>query len=65
MAKTYRGVSFHRLIRKYSSAVSHKGIKYNCGTHDTAEAAAKARDRKIIEKGLNVPLQILKPLKRT
>ena len=64
MAKNYTGVSYNRLLNKYQSKVGAGNISYNCGVHDTAEAAAKARDRKILEKGLKAPLQILKPLNK-
>lgn len=61
--KKYSGVSYNRFTKKYTSTVAHKQIKYNCGSYDTEVEAAKARDRKILEKGLNVKLQVLKPAK--
>lgn len=61
--KTYSGVSYNRFTRKYTSTVTRNNVKYNCGSHDTEIEAAKARDRKILEKGLNVKLQVLKPAK--
>lgn len=61
--KKYSGVSYNRFTKKYTSTVTRNKVKYNCGSHDTEIEAAKARDRKILEKGLNVKLQVLKPAK--
>jgi len=60
----YTGVSYSHLLRKYQSSVQEGRLRHNCGTHDTEIEAVKARDRKILEKGLKAPLQILKPLKK-
>lgn len=62
--KAYRGVSYNRNTGKYYSTVRSGGIKYNCGSYDTDVEAAKARDKKVIEKGLKVELQVLKPVKK-
>lgn len=59
--KNYTGVWQDKRNGKYSSKVTHQGTVYNCGQHNTPELAAKARDIKIIKKGLPQPLQILKP----
>lgn len=64
MAKQYKGVSYNRLTGLYYSTVMEKKIKYNCGSHETEAEAVKARDRKILEKGLKAPLQILKPVNK-
>lgn len=63
--RTYSGVSYNRFTKKYTATVTRNKVKYNCGSHDTEIEAAKARDRKIIEKGLKVKLQVLKPAKST
>lgn len=64
MAKQYKGVSYNRITKLYYSTVMENKIKYNCGSHNTEIEAVKARDKKILEKGLKAPLQILKPLKK-
>ena len=61
--RTYSGVSYNRFTKQYTSTVTRNKVKYNCGSYDTEIEAAKARDRKILEKGLNVKLQVLKPAK--
>lgn len=62
MKALYTGVWQHKKTKMWHSKVTHKHIVYFCGKHNTPEAAAKARDKKIIEKGLPQALQILKPL---
>lgn len=57
----YIGVGWNRELQKWRSSVSGKGVKYDCGYHESEREAAKARDRKILALGLNKPLQILKP----
>jgi len=64
MEKNYRGVSYNRDNHQFSSIVSHKGKTYRCGFHDTQKAAAIARDTVIITHGLDVPLQVLKPVSK-
>lgn len=65
MAKTYRGVTMKGEPgnRTYLATIRAKGMTFNCGTHPTEIDAAKARDRMIITKGLNVPLQVFTPTK--
>lgn len=57
----YVGVTWNRNLQKWSSAVTDKGLRYDCGYHTDEREAAKARDRKILALGLKKPLQILKP----
>jgi len=61
MKTLYTGVWQHKKTKKWHSKVTNEGTVYFCGKHDTPEKAAKARDIKIIEKGLPQALQILKP----
>lgn len=61
--KDYTGIWKSKRNGKWCSKVTHQGTVYNCGQHDTPELAVKARDIRIIEKGLPHPLQILKPKK--
>jgi len=56
----YTGVTWVRNLQKWSSSVTSKSVRYDCGYHDDERAAAKARDRKIIALNLKKPLQILK-----
>lgn len=62
--KDYTGVKWNSDLQKWVSVVRHKKVTYNCGSHIEQKYAVIARDRKIIEKGLNVKLQYLKPIKR-
>jgi hypothetical protein len=62
--KNYTGVRWISETQNWQSKVSSDGIVYNCGNHVEQLDAVRARDTKIIEKGLNKPLQILKPLKK-
>lgn len=64
MIKKYTGVVYDRKIHRYVSKVSHKGKTYRCGFYDTEKEAVIARDTAIITHGLNVPLQVLKPIKK-
>lgn len=59
--KNYIGVEYNSITNKYHSKVKSGGLTYHCGMHDTPEEAARARDMKILEKGLGLKLQILKP----
>jgi hypothetical protein len=61
----YIGVRWITETQKWQSVISHKGIRYNCGSHVEQKDAIKARDRKIIEKCLPVKLQYLKPLSKS
>jgi len=56
----YTGVTWVRNLQKWSSSVTSKSVRYDCGYHDDERSAAKARDRKIIALNLKKPLQILK-----
>ena len=58
----YIGVSWCQEFYKYKSHVTKDGVTYPCGFHNTEKAAAIARDMKIIEHGLKVKLQVLKPV---
>jgi len=62
--KKYTGVTYDRERHHYVAKVSHKGKIYNCGFHDTEKAAAISRDTAIINNGLDVKLQVLKPVNK-
>lgn len=62
--KNYSGVRWISETQKWQSVVRENGLTYNCGMHLDQLAAVKARDRKIIEKGLKKKLQILKPVSK-
>lgn len=62
--KDYRGIRWVAEHQKWQSTINHKGIKYHCGMHENQMDAVKARDKKIIQHGLNIPLQIIKPIKK-
>ncbi len=61
---SYTGVSWSSEYYKYKAHVTKDGVTYQCGFHNTEKEAAIARDRKIIEHGLKVKLQVLKPAPR-
>lgn len=48
-----------RMYRRYSSQLTAHGVKVYLGTWPTAEAAARARDRYVIDHDLHVPLNYL------
>jgi hypothetical protein len=58
----YEGVSFSKRYGKFRSAITYKGITYECGlSHDPREAA-RLRDITILRIGApKSKLQILKP----
>jgi hypothetical protein len=59
----YKGVTIRPFgQKKYFSMVTHKGIKYYCGTYYTEMEAVKARDLKIIRLNLPVATQVIKKL---
>lgn len=62
--KTYRGVQWDTKIQQWRSMVRHNGKTFNCGLHNDQKLAVIARDTCILNNGLNVALQILKPLKK-
>lgn len=64
MAKEYRGVKWVSKYNKWQSSVRYDGVTYPCGMHDEQMDAVKARDTKIIQHGLKVPLQILTPVNK-
>ena len=45
----YMGVSFSKRSGKYESYINHNGIKHHLGLFETAEEAARVRDRHAIE----------------
>lgn len=45
----YRGVSMHPLSSRYKAMVYKDGKQYYLGTFDTAEEAARERDKKVLE----------------
>lgn len=61
--KQYQGVRWVTEIQKWKSQIRHKGIVYNCGNYLDQKQAVIARDTKIIQHGLKLKLQILKPKK--
>jgi hypothetical protein len=56
----YKGVSWNKTNQKWTSRVGFKGIKYECGYHETEREACLARDKKILALGMDKELQILK-----
>ena len=62
--KKFRGVTYNRYSNKYQGVITRNKIRYDCGLHATEQEAAKAIDRKILEKGLKAELQVLKPVKK-
>jgi hypothetical protein len=54
----YVGVKWRKYNQKWVSEFIVKGVKYNCGAHDTELEAVKARDLKIIKLGFNIKLQV-------
>lgn len=62
--KNYIGVKWIPNLLKWQATVAHNGVKFNCGLHNTQHEAVKSRDMTILQKGLNVRLQILKPIKK-
>jgi hypothetical protein len=57
---TYRGVTFVPRMKKFRGTVTKNGVYHDCGVWDTPLLAAKARDRRILSLGLDMPLQIYK-----
>lgn len=62
--KHYTGVQWDAILQRWKSMVRHGGRTFNCGMHVEQKDAVKARDTCILNNGLNVKLQILKPLKK-
>lgn len=62
--KDYRGVKWMPSLQKWQSTVRHGGRSFNCGLHSEQKLAVIARDTCILNNGLKVELQILKPLKK-
>jgi len=62
--KDYTGVRWMPEHNKWQSMIRHKGVSYNCGMHVEQKAAVIARDTCILNNGLKVVLQILKPLNK-
>ena len=61
--KEFIGIQWVEKHQRWQSSVRHDGTTYQCGMHVDQKEAVKARDRKIIEKGLPTKLQHFKPLK--
>lgn len=60
---TYKGVSYKKREGKWTSSISVKGVRHECGYYDEEILAAKARDMTIIKLGLDRKLlQVLKPI---
>jgi hypothetical protein len=62
--KNYIGVRWISEIQKWKSQIRHKGITYNCGNYTSQKEAIIARDTKIIQHGLKIKLQYLKPVEK-
>lgn len=62
--KNYIGVRWVSEIQKWKSQIRHNGITYNCGNHTDQKKAIIARDTKIIQHGLKIKLQYLKPVEK-
>ena len=60
--KNYTGIRWITETQKWQSVVRRKGITFNCGNYLSQKEAVIARDKKILEHGLKVKLQYLKPL---
>lgn len=61
----YQGVNWKKDIQKYRASVTHKGVRYECGTADSERDAAILRDKKILALGLDTKkLQVLKPFNK-
>ena len=60
----YIGIQWVEKHQKWQSSVRHNGTTYSCGMHVDQKEAVKARDKKIIEKGLPTKLQYFKPIKK-
>jgi len=61
--KNFTGVKWVEKHQRWQSSVLSNGVHYPCGMHLDQKEAVKARDKKIIEKGLSTKLQYFKPLK--
>lgn len=62
MKSNYIGVLWDKRARKWKATVTHNKIRYECGYHEDDREAAKLRDMKILNLGLDKSkLQILKP----
>jgi len=61
--KHFVGIRWVTEIQKWQSVIRHKGITYNCGNYLSQKEAIIARDTKIIQHGLKIKLQYLKPVK--
>jgi len=62
--KNYIGVRWVSEIQKWKSQIRHKDITYNCGNYTSQKEAIIARDTKIIQHGLKIKLQYLKPVEK-
>lgn len=62
--KKYTGIQWDSKIHQWRSMLRHNGKTYNCGLHNEQKQAVIARDTCILNNGLKVALQILKPLKK-
>ena len=60
----YVGVSWDRVLSKWKSGFTYKGVRYECGFYTDERQAAKARDLRIISLGIPKPLQILKRIQK-
>ena len=66
MAKTtnYKNISWDRVRRLWRGHISHKGVRFDCGSYEEELQAVRAVDMKIIKNGLDYKkLQILIPVK--
>jgi hypothetical protein len=59
-AKEFLGVYWDKKFHHFRSTVTIDAVPHNCGVYDTARAAAKARDLRILHLGSSMGLQVLK-----
>lgn len=55
----YTGVTWNKSTSSWTAKLTHKGITYICGIDTNDRNAAKMRDIKILNLGLNKPLAVL------
>jgi hypothetical protein len=56
---SYTGVYFNNRSKLYESSFAYKGIRYSCGSYETAHLAVRARDKRILSEGFDIPRQVL------
>jgi hypothetical protein len=61
----YKGVNFNKRSELWESSFTVKGERYYCGGWDTDHQAVRARDKRILSEGFDVPRQVLFPSSET